>query len=125
MEDKMNGDVNRIEILKQVEAGQISAADAAAKLAPAKPALKLTGPTGRPRWFRVRVFNLDTDQPKVTVNLPMSWMQVGLSLGSRFAPELEGLDWNEIATALNDDTAGKIVEVEDLEKRERVEIFVE
>ena len=122
----MNGDVNRIEVLKMVEAGQLSVADAAAKLAPmSKPALKLTGPTGQSRWFRVRVYNLDTNQPKVTVNLPMSWVQVGLSMGSRFAPEMEGLDWHEIAGALNDETVGKIVEVEDMEKRERVEIFVE
>ena len=109
-----------------VESGQLSVADAAMKLAPApKPALKLTGPTGQPRWFRVRVFNLDTDQPKVTVNLPMSWVQVGLSMGSRFVPEMDGLNWQEIASALNDDTIGKIVEVEDMEKRERVEIYVE
>ena len=122
----MNGDMNRIEVLKMVETGQLSVADAAAKLAPApKPALKLTGPTGQPRWFRVRVFNLDTQQPKVTVNLPMSWVQVGLSMGSRFVPEMDGLNWQEIAGALNDDTIGKIVEVEDMEKRERVEIYVE
>jgi hypothetical protein len=122
----MNGDVNRIEVLKMVESGRLSVAEAAAKLAPApKPALKLTGPTGQPRWFRVRVFNLDTNQPKVTVNLPMSWVQVGLSMGSRFAPEMDGLDWQAIASALNDDTVGKIVEVEDMEKHERVEIFVE
>ncbi len=122
----MNGDVNRIQVLKMVESGQLSVAEAAAKLAPApQPALKLTGPTGQPRWFRVRVFNLDTNQPKVTVNLPMSWVQVGLSMGSRFVPEMDGLNWQEIASALNDDTVGKIVEVEDMEKRERVEIFVE
>ena len=122
----MNGDVNRSEVLKMVESGQLSVADAAAKLAPApKPALKLTGPTGQPRWFRVRVFNLDTQQPKVTVNLPMSWVQVGLSIGRRYAPELDGLDWTEIASALNDEAVGKIVEVEDVEKRERVEVYVE
>lgn len=121
----MNSQVNRIEILKQVEAGQLSAAEAAAQLSPAKPAIKLTGAAGQPRWFRVRVSNLDTNQPKVTVNLPMSWVQVGLSIGKRYAPELDGLDWNEIAGALNDETFGKIVEVEDVEKRERVEVYVE
>ncbi len=121
----MDSQVNRIEILKQVESGQLSAAEAAAKLAPAKPVLKLTGPTGQPRWFRVRVFNLDADKPKVTVNLPMSWVQVGLSIGKCYAPELDGLDWTEIASALNDETVGKIVEVEDVEKRERVEVYVE
>jgi len=122
----MNGDVNRIEVLKMVESGQLSPTEAAAQLSSSqKPSLKVTTPTGQPRWFRVRVFNLDTNKPKVTVNLPMSWVQVGLSIGSHFAPELDGLDWREIAGALNDETVGKIVEVEDLDKRERIEVYVE
>ena len=122
----MNGDVNRAEILKMVEAGQLSAAEAAARLAPSpKPKLALTTPEGKPRWFHVRVSNLNTNQTKVTVNLPMAWMQVGLSLGSRFAPELNGLDWRQIADALNNETTGRLVEVEDLEKGERVEVYVD
>jgi hypothetical protein len=122
----MNSDVNRIEVLKMVESGQLSAAEAAAKLAaPKKPALTLTTPQGRMRWFRVRIMNLDTGQTKVTVNLPMSLVQVGLSIGSRFAPELDGLDWQTIADAINSETTGKLVEVEDLEKGERVEVYVD
>lgn len=122
----MNGDVNRAEILKMVETGQLSAAEAAARLAPPpKPKLTLTTPEGKSRWFHVRVSNLDTNQTKVTVNLPMAWVQVGMSIGSHFAPELDGLDWKEIATALNDETTGRLVEVEDLEKGERVEVYVD
>ena len=122
----MNGDVNRIEVLKMVEAGQLSAADAAAKLAaPKKPVVTMAKPSGQMRWLHVRVTDLDTGQPKVTVNLPMSLVQVGLSIGSRFAPELDGLDWQTIADALNDETTGRLVEVEDLEKGERVEVYVD
>jgi hypothetical protein len=122
----MNGSVNRAEILKMVEAGQLSASEAAARLARSpKPKLALTTPEGKPRWFHVRVSNLNTHQTKVTVNLPMAWMQVGLSLGSHFAPELDGLDWREIAEALNDETSGQLVEVEDLEKGERVQVYVD
>lgn len=119
----MNGDMNRTEVLKMVESGQLSAADAAAKLAPQKP--QLTAPTGPMRWFHVRVTNLETGQPQVTVNLPMSLVQVGLSLGSHFAPELDGLDWQAIADALNDETMGRLVEVEDLEEGQRVEVYVD
>ena len=122
----MNGDVNRIEVLKMVEAGQLSAADAAAKLAaPKKPGVTVTMPSGQMRWLHVRVTDLDTGQPKVTVNLPMSLVQVGLSIGSRFAPELDGLDWQTIADALNDEATGRLVEVEDLEKGERVEVYAD
>jgi len=122
----MNGDVNRTEVLKMVESGRLSAVEAMAKLTPPKkPALKLTTPEGQRRWFHVRVTNLDTGQPQVTVNLPMSLVQVGLSIGSRFAPEIDGLDWQTIANARNDETAGRIVEVEDLEQGKRVEVYVE
>jgi hypothetical protein len=122
----MNGSVNRAEILKMVEAGQLSAAEAAARLAPRpKPKLALTTPEGKSRWFHVRVSNLDTNQTRVTVNLPMAWVQVGLSFGSHLAPELDGLDWQEIANALSDETTGRLVQVEDLEKGERVEIYVD
>ena len=122
----MNGNVNRIEVLKMVEAGQLSAADAAAKLtSPAWPVVAASGPTGRMRSLHVRVTNLDTGQHKVTVNLPMSLVQVGLSFGSKFAPELDGLDWQAIVDALNDETAGRLVEVEDLEKGERVEVYAD
>ncbi len=122
----MNDAMDRAEILKMVQAGQLSAAEAAAKLAPPpKPKLVLTTPEGKSRWFHVRVSNLDTNRTKVTVNLPMAWVQVGLSIGSYFAPELDGLDWQEIAAALNDETTGQLVEVEDLEKGERVEVYVD
>ena len=122
----MNSDVNRTGVLKMVESGQLSAAEAMAKLsAPKKPSLKLTTPAGHMRWFHVRVTNLDTGQPQVTVNLPMSLVQVGLSIGSRFAPEIDGLDWQTIANALNDETTGRIVEVEDLEEGKRIEVYVE
>jgi hypothetical protein len=122
----MDGNVNRIEVLKMVEAGQLSAADAAARLvAPGKPVVAATRPTGQMRGLHVRVTDLDTGRPKVTVNLPMSLVQVGLSFGSRFAPELDGLDWQAIVDALNDETTGRLVEVEDLEKGERVEVYAD
>lgn len=122
----MNTNVNRVEILKQVEAGRLSAADAAAQLAsPKKPVLSITKPDGKMRWLHVRVTDLDTGRPKVTVNVPMAWVQAGLSIGSHFAPELEGLDWQTIAEALNTETDGQLVEVEDLEDSQRVQVYVD
>ena len=121
----MNGNVNRIEVLKMVEAGQLSAADAAARLTPPARPVVATKPTGHMRSLHVRVTDLDTGRPKVTVNLPMSLVQVGLTFGSKFAPELDGLDWQAIVDALNDETTGRLVEVEDLEKGERVEVYAD
>ncbi len=122
----MTSDVNRLEVLKKVESGQLSAAEAISKLSePKKPALTLTAPTGKPRWLHVVVTKIESGQPRVTVNVPMSWVQVGLSIGSRFTPEIAGIDWDTIASALNEESTGRLVEVEDLEKGERVEVYVE
>jgi hypothetical protein len=122
----MYGNMNRAEILQMVESGQLSAVDAAARLAaPRKQAVRPVSATGQMRWLRVRVTNLHSGRPKVSVNLPMSLVQVGLSLGARFAPELDDLDWQTIVDALNGEAEGKIVEVEDLEEGERVEVYVD
>jgi hypothetical protein len=122
----MYGNMNRTEILQMVESGQLSAVDAAARLAaPQKPAIKPVSTMGQMRWLHVRVTNLHSGRPKVSVNLPMSLVQAGLSLGARFAPELDDLDWQTIVDALNGETEGKIVEVEDLEEGERVEVYVD
>ena len=82
------------------------------------------GPTG-PRWFRVRVTDLETGRNKVNVNRPMSLVDVGTRMGARFAPELEGLDFNDIIEQVKAGAQGKIIEVEDAEGGERVEIYVE
>ena len=81
--------------------------------------------TGRARWFRVRVTDLETGRTKVNVNLPMSLVDVGTRMGVRFAPELEDMDFHDIIEQVKSGAQGKIVEVEDIEDGERVEIYVE
>jgi hypothetical protein len=114
---------SRASILNQVAAGQLSADEAASLLQP-PPAADLKG-----RWLRVRVTRLDTGAPRVTVNLPMTWVQVGMQIGSRMGmhhhPEIAGLDWDEVLAALQSGAGGQIVEVENLDSNERIEVFVE
>ncbi len=131
----MDTNLNRDEILKMVEAGQLSALSAAEKLAalrnpppaPVAPRAPLPplSPDNKKRMLHVCVTDLDSGRAKVRVNVPMSWVRLGLSMGARFTPELEGLDWQAILDAFNDDSAGKIVEVEDLDDGERVEVYID
>lgn len=46
-------------------------------------------------------------------------------MGARFAPDVEGVNFNEIMEAIRSGQQGKIIDVEDEESAERVEIFVE
>jgi hypothetical protein len=46
-------------------------------------------------------------------------------MGAKFAPEVEGLDVQQIADAVNSGMTGKIIDVTDEEDGEHVEIYVE
>ncbi len=78
-----------------------------------------------PRWFRVRVTDLATGKTKVNVNLPTSLVEVAIRMGARFAPDLEGVNYGDIVEQVKGGAQGKIIEVEDVERSERIEIHVD
>jgi hypothetical protein len=120
----------RMQILKMIEEGKISAADGAELLraldrdSSAKSNEPLKG-ASTPRWFRVRVTDLSTGKSKVSVNIPMGLVNVGMKMGARFAPDMEGVNFEELTEAVRSGASGKVMDVIDEEEGERVEIFVE
>jgi hypothetical protein len=120
----------RLQILRMIEEGKISAAEGADLLRAldrdggSKPVQPLKGASA-PRWFRVRVTDLNTGRNKVNVNIPMGLVNVGIKMGARFAPNVEGLDYETISEAIRSGAQGKVVDITDDEGGERVEIFVE
>jgi hypothetical protein len=121
----------RMQILRMVAEGKISAEEGAKLLAALETdkSKKEGRPTAQdpsePRWFRVRVTDLETGKNKVSVNLPMSLVDVGTRIGARFAPDLEGTSFRDIIEKIKTGAQGKIIDVEDAEDGERVEIYVE
>ncbi len=121
----------RLQILKMIEEGKISAAEGAELLRALDtkgergPALEPMKGTSNPRWFRVRVTDMQTGRNKVNVNIPMGLVNVGIKMGARFAPEIEGKELSGIMEAVRSGQLGKIVDIVDAEDGERVEIFVE
>jgi hypothetical protein len=119
---------NRSHILSQLASGEISADQAAERLrggAGAASASQPVPPALTNRWLRIRVTDLNTGRARVNVNLPMSWVAIGLRIGSRYSDELNNLDLPQILSAIEAGTAGQIVDVEDLEDGQRVQIFVD
>jgi hypothetical protein len=144
----------RQSILQMLAAGKVSVEDAAAMIraldaqpgaeADAGPVAKeadaqawaetVAGPTleeaspeakeGGPRWLHVHVSDLRSGQRKVTVNVPLRMLQFGMRVGSRFAPEMEGLNWKELAGMISSEK-GMLVEVKDEEDGEHVQVFVD
>ncbi len=78
------------------------------------------------KWFRVRVTDLKTGKSKANVKIPVSLANFGMKMAAKYAPEsLEGLDMEQILAAMKSGGEEKMVDVEDEEKGEHVEIFVE
>ncbi len=120
----------RMQILKMIEQGKISASDGAELLRALdqdysnKQSEPLKG-ASTPRWFRVRITDTVSGKTKVNVNIPMGLVNVGMKMGARFAPEMDGLDLAEISEMVRSGTQGKVMDIVDEEEGERVEIFVE
>lgn len=119
----------RMQILKMIAEGTISAEEGAKLLAALNTGARREGEGGarggEPRWFRVRVTDLATGRPKVNVNIPMGLVNVGMKMGARFAPDVEGIDMNQLLEAIKSGQHGKIIDVTDEEDGERVEIYVD
>lgn len=119
---------DRSSILNQVAAGTMSAEQAARLMAAGAGAgAGVGGRNDAGRWLHVRVTNTFTGKQTASVNLPLTWVNAALQLGARYEPKLAGLglDWNEIVALLRTEANGQVIEVEDLDRGQRVEIFVD
>jgi hypothetical protein len=117
-----------MQILKMIEEGKISAEEGAKLLAALSASAKASVQKregGGPKQFRVRVTDLASGRNKVNINIPMSLVNVGLKMGARFAPDIEGVNFDEVMEAVRSGSQGKIIDVVDDEDGERVEIYVE
>lgn len=122
----------RMRILKLIQEGKITAEEGAKLLSALsaneekKRRTTAAGVGGsKARWFRVRVTDTKTGKPKTSVNIPLGLMEWGLHIGAQYAPEVAGLDMEQLAEILQSGAMGKIVDVVDEQDGEHVEIFIE
>ena len=119
----------RSRILQMLEAGKITADEAAALLRALDgrqgggAATPIPGTEGR--YLRIQVNDSASGARKVNVTIPLSLVRVGLRMAERFAPEASELDLEQLEELLTSGLSGKIVEVMDAEGGEQVEIYVE
>lgn len=125
----------KIRILKMVEEGKISSEEAVKLLETlSEPEVggTLAVPEKKPRKFmrflKIRVFEGDLSKPKVNIAVPLGL----LKLATKFMPEdakaqinEHNIDLDEILRVVDENTQGKLVEVQDDEDQSRVEIFIE
>lgn len=117
----------RMRILNMIQEKQITAEEGARLLAAlnAGPAERAAADPGKARWLRVRVTDTVTGKAKASVTIPIGLVDIGLKMGARYAPDMQGMDIAAIQSAIKGGMQGKIIDVEDSADGERVEIFVE
>ena len=120
----------RMKILKMIEEGKLSAEEGTKLLTalsdkrpPVPP--RPPGMPGAPRWLRIRVTDVRSGRSKASVQIPLDLVDAGIKIGAHFAPEVEGVDLNNVMQAVRAGMTGKIIDVTDEEDGEHVEIFVE
>lgn len=129
----------RMKILQLLQDGKITAAQAAQLLEAI--ATSSTGPAGshsstntpfptatgagQGRWLRVRVTDTDTGKNRVNVRLPLNLVSSGIKMGMRFAPEVEGLNIDELTSFIQSGEVGQIVDVFDEDDGEHIEVYIE
>jgi hypothetical protein len=126
----------RMRILMMIQEGKISATEGARliealediseKPSPPPPPSAAGLTSGKkPRYLRVLVTDTDTGKARVNVRLPVSLINSGIRMGARFAPEIEGLDMEDLNAWMNSGEVGQIVDIFDEEDGEHVEVFLE
>lgn len=124
-------EAERRRILQMVAEGKITADDAARLLeAMEGETQRRTAPsTPQPSVVRVRVSDLETNQVRVNIKLPLGLIRSALRKGRDVAPDINvgGLtfDMNELEELLRTGVQGHIIDVVDEEDGERVEVLVE
>lgn len=127
-ERTMTTSEERVKILKMVEDGKLKPDEAAqllSALGRGERKREVESSDADSRWLRVRVTDLATGKQKVNINVPMRLVGVGMRVGARFVPDVEGVDTKDLFQALQEGMTGKILDVVDEEDNERVEIFAE
>jgi hypothetical protein len=122
----------RLQILKMIEEGKISASEGAELLraldqshrnATQEPLRGMSAP----RWMRVRVTDTKTNTSKVSVNIPMGLVNIGMKMGARFIPnvEVEGEGLDQILEAVRKGEQGRVLDYRDPDSGEHIEVFLE
>lgn len=120
----------RNRILRLVESGQVSATEAAQLLDTLEDEYDRFGQSPervRSRIVRVRVTSLPNNRQKLNFNvtLPVGLLKIGLSIGSRLAPQLSTSGLDDVLRAIERGATGRLLDIQDLEEGQRVEIFAE
>jgi hypothetical protein len=108
-------------ILERVERGEIGSEAAIHEIS----SEKVQSREKQTHYLKINVNRLHDNQPRVNVRIPIRMLEFGLALGSRYAPELNELNLDQIVEDLQTMSDGTIVEVQDIKDDEHVLVSIE
>ncbi len=121
----------RNRILHMVESGQVTASEASQIL----DTLEVDGAStiervterGRNRLLRIRATSVNdrTQKVFVTATIPVRLVKVGMRLGLHFMPQINSAALEELIRTIEGGATGRLLDLQDMEKGERLEIFAE
>lgn len=127
------------EILERLERGEIDSQDAihmirgSGSIQGERPSQddkqglgEMSGPSENTNhYLRVDVHRLHDKKRQVHVRVPLRIVELGLTLGSKYAPELNDFNLKQIVDELHEIGEGTIVEVEDVDDNQHVLVWIE
>jgi hypothetical protein len=117
----------RDRILHMIETGQVTAEQAAQLLDTLETESDRPAERIRGRTLRIRATSLNARMQKVhmTATLPVGVIKASLRLGARLIPQLSNSTLEDLLRTIETGVTGRVLDLQDLEKGERLEIFVE
>lgn len=117
----------RNRILSLIEAGQVSADQAAQLLDALEEYRPPAPPARRQRVLHVRTTNLKASAQKMHISaiIPVPLLKQSLRLGAYLMPQLGNESLADLLRAVESGASGRLLEVQDMEQGQRLEIFVE
>ena len=128
----MSLDDERMQVLKMLEEGKITAEEAAQLLSALTSGAENemaysedSEPKQKKRRVRIAVSDSRSGKQKATVNLPFGLVKIAKKMRSKFPADINGVDIDEIFMAIENEPPGKVVDVHEHDGGKHVEIFVE
>jgi hypothetical protein len=117
----------RDRILLLLEAGQISATEAAQLLDALEEDWERSPGPRRQRVLHVRTTNVRASAQKMhlSANIPVPLLKQSLRLGAYLIPQLSSETLADLLRAIENGASGRLLDLQDMEHGQRLEIFVE
>lgn len=77
------------------------------------------------RMLRIRISDLRSGVQKLNIGIPFTFVKLGLSIAQGTTPALRGIDTEGIIKAMESGASGMLIELEEMEKGHRVEVYIE